>query len=116
MWDGSGSVERRSKLLFGNQQRVRIAAAVARAEGDLVHALEISQNAGVAHNVASSQLKEFVLAGVMEDGPSVAGQRFRYFRRLPSCYWRLSAELLGEFEVACANRQGTQTMDPGSER
>jgi hypothetical protein len=89
-------VRRTSKVLVGNRYRLEIASAVAQLQSDIFHAKELADALGLPLNVVSQQVKAFVTVGVCEDVPAVAGQRQRFFRRVPCSYWTGCAVLLDE--------------------
>jgi hypothetical protein len=88
-----------SKALFGNAHRVEIAAAVGQATTELVTAHEIAMELGISDNLVGTQLKSFVLSGVMDDFPGVEGQRARYFRRLENPYWGVTQNMLNHWRI-----------------
>jgi hypothetical protein len=93
-------LRRLSKAMFGNSYRLEIAAAIAAAPTELVHAHELSAALVIPSNLVSKQLKDFVAAGVLDDVDQIEGQRYRYFRRLHSPYWTLCWDLLGALRAS----------------
>jgi hypothetical protein len=92
-----------SKGLLGNSYRLEIAAIIAQSGTDVIHAKELSDVLRIPHNVVSKQLHAFVVSGVLESVEQLAGQRYRYFRRLPHPYWNLAKELASHLEVEPQN-------------
>jgi hypothetical protein len=90
---------RTAKLLFGNAHRLEIAAAIARAQTDIVTASTIATELAIPLNLVSEQLKSFVKAGVLADVPGVEGQRFRYFRRIDDPYWEATSNVLSRWSI-----------------
>lgn len=63
------SVRARSKLVFGNADRLQVAAAVARASSGVVHAQEISTLLGISPPRVRSQLLALSAAGLLRQLP-----------------------------------------------
>jgi hypothetical protein len=63
--NASVSLRARSKLLFGNADRLQVAAAVARASAGVVHAQEISNLLGISPPRVRSQLLALSAAGLL---------------------------------------------------
>ena len=108
--------------MVGNAYRIEIACAVGRAETEIVTAHGVATSLGVPHNLVSKQLKDFVTLGIMQDVPGLEGQRFRYFRRLDSPYWKIMGnlfdglagpELLQTGRLVQVRATGTHQVHPG---
>jgi hypothetical protein len=65
----SVSVRTRSKLVFGNADRLQVAAAVARAASGVVHAQEISNLVGISPPRVRSQLLALSASGLLRQLP-----------------------------------------------
>lgn len=105
-------MRRLSKGMVGNAYRAEIAWAIGRGETEILTAHGVATDLGIPHNLVSSQLKAFVSIGIMENVPSVEGQRFRYYRRLESPYWGAMCDL---FDCLMADPDHNR-QDRGSSR
>jgi len=61
----SRDVRSRSKLIFGNADRLQVANAVARSSSGVVHAQELSERLGISPPRVRAQLLAFVEAELM---------------------------------------------------
>jgi hypothetical protein len=75
----------RSKVLFGNADRLEVAIAVARSSSGVVHAKELANELNIDAPRVRTQLRAFVEAGVMVLLPR-HGQTVDYERR-PDPFW-----------------------------
>jgi hypothetical protein len=81
----------RSKLVFGNADRLQVGAAVARSSSGVVHAQELATQLGIAPPRVRTQLLAFVAAGLMEPLPR-AGATVDY-ERIEDPFWDLLARI-----------------------
>jgi DNA-binding MarR family transcriptional regulator len=89
-------VQRLSKLLFGNQDRLVVAAAVADAETRSVYARQLAESIGIADARVGPQLAVFEEAGLLVRLPKAGGERRVYFERRESSFWTLCLDLCQE--------------------
>jgi DNA-binding IclR family transcriptional regulator len=82
-----------SKRLFGNADRLEVAAAVARSDG-IVDASSLSEQLGLPANRTRAQLLAFAHAGILEASPMLE-QRCYYIRQ-SSAFWSLAEALADE--------------------
>jgi DNA-binding MarR family transcriptional regulator len=82
-----------SKLVFGNQDRLLVAAAVAVAEAGSIYARNIAEQLGITDNRVAPHLRTFEAAGLLVSLPSVGGERRVYYERVDSSFWPLCADL-----------------------
>jgi hypothetical protein len=86
-------VRAHSKRLFGNQDTLLVAVAVARSQG-VVNATDIGWQVRLQANRVRTQLMSFVDLGYMEDGP--IRERTRWFVRRPSSFWPMCEQVFRE--------------------
>jgi len=87
-------VRRHSKKLFGNQDTLLVAIAVARSTTGSVNATEISWQVRLQANRVRAQLMAFVDLGYMNDG--AMRDRTRWFVRRPSSFWSMCEQVFEE--------------------
>ncbi|HEU4703775.1 MAG TPA: hypothetical protein VFS37_14945 [Conexibacter sp.] len=87
-------MRRHSKKLFGNQDTLLVAVAVARSATGSVNATEIGWQVRLQANRVRAQLIAFVELGYMDDGPM--RDRTRWFVRRPSSFWSMCEQVFGE--------------------
>jgi hypothetical protein len=75
----------RSKLLFGNLDRLEVADAIARSPSGMVDATSIADALGIATNRVRAQLLVFAEAGLLEAPPRVG--QVRFYMRLADPFW-----------------------------
>ena len=75
-----------SKLLLGNQDRLEVAAAVARSEDRMVNATDLGLELGLAQPRVRKQLVVLEEAELLERMPK-AGDVKQWFRRRESPFW-----------------------------
>jgi len=85
-----------SRLLFGNQDRLLVAAAVAEAEAGSIYARNIAEQLGITDNRVAPQLASLERAGLLVRLPRVGGERRVYYERVASSFWELCASLTAE--------------------
>jgi hypothetical protein len=83
----------RSRVLFGNADRLEVAIAVARSPSGVVHAQGLGNEVKITPPRVRAQLLAFVEAGVMRQLGRI-GQTVDY-ERIDGPFWR-AVELLGE--------------------
>ena len=97
MDDGPDRLRNCSKLLFGNADRVEVAAAIARSEPGALFSRALATELQWPDNRVQLQLKQFAAAGLFVALPPVGGERRVYYERIASSYWRAAAELEKEW-------------------
>lgn len=95
-------LQRQSKLLFGNQDRLLVAAAVALADRGSLYASALAELAGISEVRVGAQLRHFVDAGLLVKLPKVGGERRVYYARVDSPLWTLCAALKDEIAARVA--------------
>jgi DNA-binding MarR family transcriptional regulator len=95
--DGIDLIRERSKLVFGNVDRLEVAAAVARAEPGAIFSRALAIELGWPDNRVQKQLKQFEAAGLLNAMPSVGGERRVYYERAESSFWRAAERLCDEW-------------------
>jgi DNA-binding transcriptional ArsR family regulator len=75
----------RSKRLLGNADRLEVAAAVARASGQLVHAQGLANELGITAPRVRAQLLAFTEAGLLELLPK--NGQIVYYQRHDDPFW-----------------------------
>jgi hypothetical protein len=99
MVDGSDRVRGQSKLLFGNVDRVEVAAVVARAERGGIYSRALAVELGWPDNRVQKQLKQFAEAGLLTALPQLGGERRVYYERADSSFWGACEQLLSEWSA-----------------
>lgn len=89
-----GRVRKHSKKLFGNQDTLLVAVAVARSPTGVVNATEIGWQVRLQANRVRTQLMAFVDLGYMEDGS--VRERTRWFVRRDSSFWSMCEKIFSE--------------------
>lgn len=85
----------RSKLLFGNRDRLEVANAIARSEDGAVNATDLSWELRIANNRVRSQLLALRDLGFLDEAAPQAGKRW-YVRR-ESPFWEFCEQLYDEW-------------------
>ena len=85
-------LRRRSKQLFGNADRLEVAAAVAHSESGVVHAQELATALGISPPRVRAQLLVFVEAGVMTMLPR--STNIVNYERVPDPFWNMILEIV----------------------
>jgi hypothetical protein len=88
-----------SRALFGNQDRLVIALAVADQDEPLVFARSIAASLRIADTRVALQLKALEAAGVLFRHPRPPGQKHQYFERLEGCFWPFVGEFAADVMV-----------------
>lgn len=83
-------LRRRSKFLFGNQDRLEVLVAVALSPDGLVNASDLQWEIDIVQNRIRNQLIALSQAGLMSSS-QIAGKR--WYKRLDSPIWIASLEL-----------------------
>lgn len=86
----------RSKSLLGNQDRLEVGAAIARAHDPLVNAADLALELNMPNNRVRAQLIAFAAAGVLEALP--ATERIHWYERRPSPFWDFCHQQLEEWD------------------
>ena len=89
-------VQRASKALFGNQDRLVVAAAVAEAEPGSIYARSLAQEMGITDNRVSPQLHNLERAGLLTRLPKLGGGPTVHYERRDSAFWELCVSLCRE--------------------
>jgi hypothetical protein len=76
----------RSKVLFGNMDRLVVAVAIAESPDGLVNATDLGWQLGLANNRVRAQLVAFADAGLLRAPPDGGGGK-RWYVRLESPFW-----------------------------
>jgi hypothetical protein len=87
-------VRKHSKKLFGNQDTLLVAAAVAQSATDTVNATDIGWQVRLQANRVRAQLISFVELGYMTDG--AIRDRTRWFVRGDSGFWPMCEQIFRE--------------------
>jgi DNA-binding MarR family transcriptional regulator len=87
---------RLSRLLFGNQDRLLVAAVIADAEAGSIYARNIAEQIGITDNRVTPQLASLEGAGLLTRLPKFGGERRVYYERAESSFWTLCADLAAE--------------------
>jgi hypothetical protein len=82
----------RSKQLFGNADRLQVAAAVARTSSGVVHAQELSNRLGISPPRVRTQLLAFVAADLMIALPREGN--IQSYERVDDEFWDMAAGLV----------------------
>ncbi len=93
---GFAEALRVSRLLFGNQDRLLVTAAVAAAEPGSIYARSIAEQIGITDNRVVPQLGSLEAAGLLVRLPKVGGERRVYYERVQSSFWELCSNLIAE--------------------
>jgi hypothetical protein len=89
-------VQRTSKLLFGNQDRLVVAAGVADAEPGSIFGQGLAESIGIADSRVGAQLSVLEDARLLVRLPKVGSERRVYFERRDSSFWELCLSLCQE--------------------
>lgn len=96
-WEGDADrtrVRALSKLIFGNADRLEVAAAIAREPEAIVNGDELANQLTIAPNRVRAQLLAFTEAGFLSPVPRV--DRRVYYERRASPFWDLVLAVLEE--------------------
>jgi hypothetical protein len=88
--------QRISRLLFGNQDRLVVAAAIADAEQGTIYGRNLAEQIGITDNRVGLQLKALAEAGLLARLPQIGGDRIVYYERVESVFWKLVGSLAKE--------------------
>jgi DNA-binding transcriptional ArsR family regulator len=88
--------QRISRLLFGNQDRLVVAAAIAGAEHGTIYGRNLAEQIGITDNRVGLQLKALAEAGLLTRLPQIGGDRIVYYERVESVFWKLVGSLAEE--------------------
>jgi DNA-binding MarR family transcriptional regulator len=102
--DAFPEVQLISKLLFGNQNRLVVAAAIAEAEPGTIYARHIAESIGIVDAYVGPQLAVFEKAGLLVRLPKIGGERIVYFERRDSSFWELCRAVCQDILDATAKR------------
>lgn len=96
--DVAAQMRTRSKLVFGNMDRLDVAVAIARTD-EAVNATDLGKALDMAPNRVRTQLLALAEAGLLRSAPSGLTQH-RSFLREPSVFWDFCVALAAEWEAA----------------
>jgi DNA-binding transcriptional regulator YhcF (GntR family) len=94
-------VRRASKLLFGNADRLPVAAEIARPGRTVVSASELAKELQIAPNRVWQQLRTFAEVGLLQELPRI-GSTVDYLR-CESPFWPLAHALLRDLAQDAAH-------------
>lgn len=80
-----------SKIVFGNRDRLEVAAAIARSRDGFVNATDLQDELGIAQSRIRNQLVAFSEAGLLSAFPS--SDLKRWYQRLDSSFWQACLDL-----------------------
>jgi hypothetical protein len=83
----------RSKALFGNMDRLVVAAAVAGSPDGVVNATDLSWQLRLANNRVRAQLLAFAEVGLLRAPPDTDGRK-RWFVRIDDPFWDACRDLV----------------------
>lgn len=101
-----------SVSLFGNQDRLTVAAAVAHSQPGDLYGQSIAEQTGLPQSRVGPQLKRLVQAGLLTELPRVGGDRRVFYERHASVFWDLAPSLQEEL-VAGTIRPLRSVVRPG---
>jgi hypothetical protein len=81
-----------SKAVFGNADRLDVAAHIAASSDGLIYATEIAESLGIPQNRARAQLLAFAEAGVLRPLPRDLDRR-AFFARENDDFWKAMKDL-----------------------
>lgn len=85
-----------SGTLFGNQDRLLVAAAVADADAADLWCQALAKETGIADARVGPQLKRFARAGLLTELPRVEGDRRIFYLRHDSAFWEMAVRVRDE--------------------
>lgn len=97
--DGTSRIRMMSKQLFGNADRIEVAAAVAAANSEPLYSRALATDLNWPDNRVQKQLKQFQQAGLLSAVPQLGGERRVYYVRKESHFWEAAARLKAECEA-----------------
>jgi hypothetical protein len=89
-------VQRVSKALFGNQDRLVVAAAVATADPGSIFGRHLADQIGIVDARVGPHLAAFERADLLVRLPKLGGDQRVYFERRDSTFWPLCERLCEE--------------------
>jgi hypothetical protein len=81
----------RSKVLFGNVDRLEVAVAIARSEDGVVNATDLSWDLRIANNRVRAQLVTMASLGLLTPVP--LDSRKNWYQRSESSFWQTCLDL-----------------------
>ena len=84
-----------SKVLFGANYRLEVAAAIA-AQDAPFYLKRLVEITGIPHSAVHVELRHLLEVGMLKDVPTFSGERIRYLDRSESVFWTLVREYLDE--------------------
>ncbi len=84
-----------SKIMFGNEARLRVAAAIhhAASNGEPVSAIDLEDATGLRYNPVFTDVKRLVAGGLLSETETGPGGR-QFYEVHDSPYWEACAQLL----------------------
>jgi len=92
-------IRRLSARLFGNADRLHVAAAIGRMEGKPISVKAVAEESGLDYNRVQEQIARFRAAGVLVPDFDASMRRKDHGAILPP-YWRMAAAILAMLEEA----------------
>jgi hypothetical protein len=90
-------VRDRSKLLFGNRDKLEVLSAIGGLTDQALCAADIESRVGLANNRVRAQLIILAKLGLLIALPRGRGERIQWYQRVPSPLWSASAALYEEW-------------------
>jgi hypothetical protein len=82
--------------LFGNQDRVEVAVAIAANEDGAVNATDLAIETGLINTRVRAQLRALADVGLLAEVPA-AGELKRWYVRQDSTFWQICLDLYDEW-------------------
>lgn len=92
-------IRRLSAQLFGNADRLLVAAAIGRMEGKPISVKAVTEESGLEYNRVQEQVARFRTAGVLIPDFDSTMRRKDHRAVLPA-YWRMAASIVAALEDA----------------
>lgn len=108
MEDGTHRLRTLSKLLFGNADRLEVAAAIARAEPGGLFSRALAEDLDLPDNRVQKQLKQFEAADLLVALPAVGGERRVYCERKDSFFWAAADRLEKQWRDGVRSSAGSE--------
>jgi hypothetical protein len=93
--DARARLRARSRALFGNLDRLEVAAAIAASSDGVVNATDLQWELKIANNRVRAQLVGLADLGFLQATSTEA--RKRYYVRLKSPFWSVCLDLYGQW-------------------
>jgi hypothetical protein len=86
-----------SKRLFGNRDRLEVAAAIGGSADPVVNATDLSADLGMVNSRVRAQLIVLSRAGLLDEFPNIPDQSKRWYLRRDSPFWDACIDLLNHW-------------------